>query len=1239
MKKCIAANKWWLLTAAWICTLSFIFNHYWSKSSSYDSIAKSFSQRIDRQVNHFKAFCSDTQTIRRLAAFETDSASRFSDWEDVYYYIFSDTPDGMLLNYWSNAAIVPKPDDVPYHDTVKLVNYDNGIYVLASHRLPNSLLTAVQLTLVKQEYYVQTNSLKTEYPGFPGVEKHIAISHISTPYPVATGNRQLLFYLKPIGSTGMVVFNWVSLSLQLIATVLLMIFFYRVGLGMTQTGLKLPAVAWMIGGAILIRLSIAYFDFPVNLSHFKLFNPVVKNDDLFYPSPGGLLLNLTGLLWLIFFFISTRSALFPTLGKLSPAVKKGVAVLAILSMLPVTFFIGRQIIRIVLQPDISFDVANFFSLGWNTICAIICIYFICVLHYRLMHLTNRLFSRLWPASASFKYLIVTAAGLLLLTFFIQIVQARVLVLVLLWLLISLLLEDNLRRWFFRSMERTVRFVFWLIWYAFAGTLLVQSQHGNKEQNRKLQMARSMAAHSDTEAESLIYQAINSTAVQAIKDSPLLARDSGYGNSLKQNIIRTFTGSMPGYITTPYYFDSTKKAFYNTDSSTFETLNTIVEEQGKATRFDDIYFYEKDFDKFIYIVRQPLRQDSLNGGYLFITCTPAIYNGEALAPELFKPLQENAENETLYPYAIYDHGSLLSSSQNFPFTTVLPSNKKLHSEYEISSIYGKEALWYNAGNQRLIVIVKATGFLSELITLFAYIFGCFLIVYLCELVLARLLTGSYQSGPWWRLPQLSIRSKIRSTVTLISLLSFVLIGVVTVYFFINRYKSANNKRLIELIYQVENDLQTLTDIKALFKQSDLPDHKNDYAANSSTVSLVAELLNTGINLFNLQGDLTATSKSIIYDRGIVAPKMNPVAYYKMVVQHQVQYLQTESIGNLDYLGIYLPVRTANGATIGFINIPYFASQVELNQEISNFLVTLINLIAFIFIISGIVAFFITNSLTFSFFIIGEKMKDISLGKTNEPIAWHRNDEIGVLVQQYNKMLEQLDDSARKLATSERESAWREMAKQVAHEIKNPLTPMKLNLQYLQRQIDNNSPNIKDMAKTMAANLVTQIDHLSQIASDFSQFARINISHTEKFDLHEVLKQIIMLYNMDSHVYITWNKTAGPVCIEADRTHINRLFTNLIKNASEAMTDGEALITITEQPEPSAILITVSDNGPGVSEAMKDQLFKPNFTTKNSGTGLGLAICKDIVERAGGGIWYGPGNEGATTFFVRLPVVEA
>jgi len=317
--------------------------------------------------------------------------------------------------------------------------------------------------------------------------------------------------------------------------------------------------------------------------------------------------------------------------------------------------------------------------------------------------------------------------------------------------------------------------------------------------------------------------------------------------------------------------------------------------------------------------------------------------------------------------------------------------------------------------------------------------------------------------------------------------------------------------------------------------------------------------------------------------------------------------------------------------------YFSSQNDLNQEISNFLVALINFNAFIFLLSGIVSFFITSRITSSFYLIGEKMKAVGFGKNNEEISWDRKDEIGILVLEYNKMIAQLNESAHKLARSERESAWREMAKQVAHEIKNPLTPMKLSLQFLQRAIDNGAPNINEMVSQMVKTLVEQIDHLSNIASDFSQFAQIGLARAEVFDIHEVIRQVALLYENNRNAYIVWDMEAKAVNILADKTQINRLFTNLLQNACEASAQNASIeIRISEEIKERSIIIQVADKGSGIPAELHEHIFVPNFTTKTSGTGLGLAMCRDIVEKANGFIWFETVHGEGTTFFVELPV---
>jgi nitrogen fixation/metabolism regulation signal transduction histidine kinase len=350
------------------------------------------------------------------------------------------------------------------------------------------------------------------------------------------------------------------------------------------------------------------------------------------------------------------------------------------------------------------------------------------------------------------------------------------------------------------------------------------------------------------------------------------------------------------------------------------------------------------------------------------------------------------------------------------------------------------------------------------------------------------------------------------------------------------------------------------------------------------------------------------------------------------------VQKETLSSLEYWSIYSAVRNDRGEVMQYLNIPYFSSQIDLKQEISNFLVTTINLNAFIFLIAGIIALFITNKITQTFSVIGEKMREIRLGRTNEEIVWNKNDEIGELVTQYNKMVHQLEESAEALARSEREGAWREMARQVAHEIKNPLTPMKLSIQYLQRAIDSNHGNVKELTANVAHTLIEQIDHLSKIAADFSQFANIGNKKIELVDLHQVIGILVDLYSTNPKVHINWQQLPGSVVLKADKTHMNRVFTNLIANAVDACSSMDnCRISISETQQDGMITVSIQDNGEGIPADMHSKIFTPNFTTKSSGTGLGLAMSKSIVEQAGGQIWFETKEGEGTSFFVRLPVI--
>lgn len=268
-------------------------------------------------------------------------------------------------------------------------------------------------------------------------------------------------------------------------------------------------------------------------------------------------------------------------------------------------------------------------------------------------------------------------------------------------------------------------------------------------------------------------------------------------------------------------------------------------------------------------------------------------------------------------------------------------------------------------------------------------------------------------------------------------------------------------------------------------------------------------------------------------------------------------------------------------------------------------------------------------------ISEKMKATRLEKRNEKIEVESSsEEIENLVKAYNSMIDELEESAVKLATSEREQAWREMAKQVAHEIKNPLTPMRLSVQSFQHKFDVNDPEIDKKVNEYSKTLIQQIDTMSSIASAFSNFAKMPAQKNETLNVVEIVKLALDIFSED---YIHFIADKDYIQAKLDRTQLIRVVTNLVKNSTQAFPENQEnkniLVNVSEQNQQ--VVITIADNGTGISEENKDKIFEPKFTTKSSGMGLGLAMVKNIVETYKGSITFTTKKDKGTTFKVVFP----
>ncbi|HKP32649.1 MAG TPA: HAMP domain-containing sensor histidine kinase, partial [Chitinophagaceae bacterium] len=908
-----------------------------------------------------------------------------------------------------------------------------------------------------------------------------------------------------------------------------------------------------------------------------------------------------------------------------------------------TFYAAHLIRSIVADAKISFNVTNFFSLSAYSFVGFIVLACIALGYFYMSQILLKVIEPTFRQFPLVIYTICATMGLMVLSFTNTPATVQLSLFVLIWLVIYV--------WFlhhriFGGLKLDLsasEVLFWLFFFSLSISFVIVDQNRKIELDVRKRLAEKLFFQADPASERKLSISLTYFDNDFLFPNFYRFRDSATNQFLKDSLAnRNFSAYENEYENHIYIFDAGGKALFNQNPVSFDTLNTIFQMTGKETNIPDLRFFEKSFDRFAYIFKKPI-PDTLNRtiGYLFVLSEPKKYKTDALIPELFRQRREiTSDNAPVYSYGIYTNGDLIDYFNDYPFSTHLPDNQIPKTEFVQLKSKGYDELWYRYSKDKVVVIVKKDNSVLEGITLFAYIFSAFLFLLASFRAISILIQSRMRLKLLRQYWQLNIRSQIHSTIIFISLLSFVIIGVATIFFFINRYNRNNQDRLTRAIQIMTREIQTKIRNHSVFDDVLKLYETGSDSELKALVDNVAEIHGADINLYDLTGTLRETSHPIVYEKGILSKKMNAEAYYRLHNKELVQFVNDEQIGMVSYLSVYCPVRDEQGNAYAYLNIPSFNSQKELKQEISNFLVTIINLNAFIFLTAGAIALFITNRITSSFTLIGKKMQQINLGKLNEEIVWDRNDEIGGLVKEYNTMVHKLEDSAQALAKSEREGAWRQMARQVAHEIKNPLTPMKLSIQYLQKAIDNNSPNVKEMTGNVARTLVEQIDHLSKIASDFSQFANIGTTTNEVFDLHEVIQSIASLYEATERLEFSWHPVHQRIMVMMDKTQVNRLFTNLLQNAIEASQDKEiSKVSITEVLDDDSILIMIADNGEGISEATQEKIFMPNFTTKSSGTGLGLAMSKAIVEQAKGEIWFETEEQVGTTFFVRLSILRA
>lgn len=478
-----------------------------------------------------------------------------------------------------------------------------------------------------------------------------------------------------------------------------------------------------------------------------------------------------------------------------------------------------------------------------------------------------------------------------------------------------------------------------------------------------------------------------------------------------------------------------------------------------------------------------------------------------------------------------------------------------------------------------------------------------------------------------LNKLSLRSRIFAYMILLVVVASVLIAAVTLYQYNEQSKDYHKQRL------ERKEAQLLSSINYVIKETTHQiTTENLSLIFKNEIYKIAKNLNVDFNIYNLQGSLVESSKSSFENDSVSFISSNILN--NLMSSTNKRYVESNKVLGEDFRTSYIIFSDFQSKPLGILNVPYFEDDSFNQDELQEFLVRLGYAYFIMLLVATAFAYFVSKYITRSLKTIGDKMNETRLEKRNQKIELKdASNEVSALVESYNSMIDELEESAVKLATSEREQAWREMAKQVAHEIKNPLTPMRLSVQSFQRKFNPKDPDAHQKIEEYSKTLIQQIDTMSSIASAFSNFAKMPAQQNETLNAVEVVDLALDIFTED---YLIFNCNKKEIIAKLDRTQLIRVITNLVKNAIQAISQTEipeVLIDLSDDHDN--LYITVSDNGHGITQENKPKVFEPKFTTKNSGMGLGLPMIKKIIETYKGSINFVSVEGKGTSFKVVLP----
>lgn len=1202
----------------------------WMKNGKFLDIASYLIEHhISRQQRMSEEFFEDIQSQLTGDKKEVFSfllaKSKSLEEEDITVFVFK--PDDSLFFWSSQQAKVENPSSLGAN-TVHFIKIYNRYYTVFRRSYSNGY-TAIALGLIYQKYPYFNQFFEQGFVFNRHILYNTAILSDTENHKlyrnVYLNGDEVLFSIIPYNLTGSLGFYFVFL-ISLLGVVLFFFgtaSFVKLLIEQGNNKKSLYAILTMIVIAEVL-FYLLHFQFS---GQSKIFSPQIYASKIFGSDLGSMFLHIALLFWvtsIVYKYYGSKIQFHKPAFSIIAAIFCGIFYLALIVL-------HRSL---VLDSTLSFSIYDVNNINSYIIIvfassglALTVFYYILYIVYQSIE-DKKLF---WTP------LIITVILALIVQYILHHSDLLLYVFLLLWLiLLCIIIHEEAQKtkeshnyWLLTRMLTVAAFAF------FSAILFYNFSMIKEEDNNQL-LIKELASERDYATEFSLIEITH----KVNKDKRLLyyfQHPYMLGKKTDKDFnISYFKSFNDEYDVETFLYNSYKipvKGSYKKNISYYEQL--IV--KGSTQLIDTGVYYSpisKEGEK--YVIFEPIIKDSLDTlGYFIAIFKPVFINTFSAYPTLLKP-DKSAFDEDFVTnsYAVYGNGILAYNKGMYVYPNVFSFKRNKDKKFSLDYQNNYKHYIYNKKDKQVVYSVEEVSNLSK-ISIFSYLFLFYvLLLFLSDAI--NQLHAFWQYYFTKKAPQSdSLQMQIEISIISIVLLSLAVLSIMGLFYL--RYQYADNHAK-KVKTQVSKFISLIhIDYDRLYPEFGSSTFEYLYRNELKNRAAIEDF---DINIYNVSGDLEYTTQPEIFNLRFFSNKINPYAYQSLYYNKSYQFSTTEDLDKLKYQSEYIIFTDDNKNVLGYFNFPYFGKIAELKKDISVFLVALVNVYVIMLLLAVYASVYIARRITKPLEIIKKHISEFRFGKNYRPIEWHTNDEIKLLVDQYNTTLAILAESADKLAKSERESAWREMAKQVAHEIKNPLTPMKLSIQLLQRKLLNDdSEEVKDFAKTISVRIIEQIDALTDIATAFSDFAKMPQGTDDAVLISDVVLAAAEVFKQQSEVPIYIHNECPEIWVWGDRGQLIRVYNNLIKNAIQALQEAQhPQINIQIYTNINAVVVKIADNGIGIEDDKKSHIFEPNFTTKSSGSGLGLAMSKSIIEQCRGTIWFENNIPQGTIFYTQLPIYD-